>query len=52
MGNWRNCKRKYDWIRDIEARRECSRNYYKRRKEEHLNIEKENQSQLEVEAGM
>lgn len=52
MGNQRNCKRKYDRTRDIEAHREYGRNYYKIKKEENLNIESENQSQLEVEAGM
>jgi len=50
MGNQRTCKRKYDRTRDIEARREYKRNYYKRKKEEHTNIERTNQSQLEVEA--
>ena len=52
MGNQRNWKRNYDRIRDIEARREYSRNYYKRKNEEHLNIERENQTQLEVEGGL
>ena len=52
MRNQRNFKRKYDRTRDIEERREYKRNYYKRKKEERTNIERENQSQLEVEAGM
>jgi len=51
MRNQRNCKRKYYPIRDSEACREYSRNYYKIKKEEHLNIEGENQSEQEVEPG-
>ena len=48
MENQRNFKKKYDRIRDIEARREYSRNYQKREKEEHLNIDEVNQSQQEL----
>ena len=52
MGNQRNCKRKYDRTRDPEARREHGREYRKKKREECSNIERENQPQLEVEAGM
>ena len=52
MRNQINYKSKYDRTRDTEARREYRRNYYKRKNEECLNIERGNQSQLEVEASM
>ena len=45
MGNQRNYKGKYDRIRDIEVHTEYSKIYYKRKKEERLNIAKENQRQ-------
>jgi len=52
MGNQRNCKRKYDRAKDIEAHRDYERNYYKRKKEGRVNIQRKNQSQLEVQACM
>ena len=52
MGNRRNCTKKYDRKRDPEERREEMRQSRKRKIEEISNIEGENQSQLEVEAGM
>ena len=44
--------RKYDRTRDPKERREEGRESRKRKREALSNIEKENQPQLEVEAGM
>ena len=52
MGNRRNCTRKYGRKRDLEERREEMRQSRKRKREALSNIERENQPQLEVEAGM
>ena len=53
MGNRRNCKRKYDRTRDPEERREQGREYRKEKlREERSNIERKNEPQLEVKAGM
>ena len=51
MGNQRNCKRKYDQTRDPKKRREHGRESRKRKGETLSNIERENQPQIEVEAG-
>ena len=52
MGNQRTCARKYDRKRDPEERREETRQSRKTKIEALSNIERENQPQLEVEAGM
>ena len=44
-GEWKKLQEKNDWIKYIEARKGYSRNYYKRKKEEDLHIERVNQSQ-------
>ena len=52
MGNRRNCTRKYDRTRNPEERREEGRESHKIKREALSNIERENQPQPEVEAGM
>ena len=52
MGNRRNCTIKYDRKRDPKERREEMGESCKRKREALSNIERENQPQPEVEAGM
>ena len=52
MGNWRNCKRKYDRRRDPEEHREETKKSHKIKIEALSNVEGENQPQLEVETRM
>jgi len=52
IGNKRICKRKFDPTTDIEEHREYGIKHCERNIEEHKNIERTNQSELQVEAGM
>ena len=52
MGNRRNCMRKYDQTRDPEECRDQGREYRQIKREAVSNIEREMQTQLEVELGM